>query len=129
MTNRKKAQDVFNETNFLFSQKGSFEESFPEIASINVQVIEKGHGVDEWTNPRRFSIGNIGEYINCSNTPCYNGGFSIGSIIRGMVYKKETHSDGDKPCQGYEGSPKGRIRYRSCTNYFHFTIEIKYKEQ
>lgn len=129
MTDRKKAQDVFNETNFLFSKKVSFIDAFPEIETINVEVIEDGYGVSDWTNPRRFSKYNIGEFINCSNSLCYNGGFSVGKIVRDMLAKKETHREETEYCQGYEGSPKGRRRYRSCNNNFEIKVDITYKKE
>jgi len=123
---RKKASDVFRESNFVFSQKVSFEEAFPEIADLKVIVEESGHGVREWNRVRHYGK-NIGEYIDCSNPLCYNGGFSLGSILREMVRKRETHREETAICQGYEGSPKGRRKYRDCMNFFKITVDIQYK--
>jgi hypothetical protein len=46
-----------------------------------------------------------------------------------MVRKKETHWEGSKMCQGYEGSPKGRRKYRSCVNSWNMKVDIEYKEK
>lgn len=127
---RPKAQDIFNKTNFVFSEKVPFAEAFPEIESVEVYFKETGYGVislgpddDGWmklsTQPS--------EFVNCSNGLCYNGGFGLGSIIREMVVNKKTSNEGYKGCRGYEGSPKGRRRYRSCANMFQYKVVIKYR--
>jgi hypothetical protein len=127
---RLKATDVFNKTNFVFSRKVSFSEAFPMIETIVAKVTEDGEGT--WSfgkqRARQYDSQSLGEYINCSNKFCYNGGFSIGQMIRGMVSSGETQSKDSFFCQGYEGSPKGRHRYRSCTNRFEAVVEIKYKK-
>lgn len=129
---RMKASDVFREANFLFSTKTSFDEAFPEIEDIVVEVVEVGEGVGRWSDEERariYSKSHLpGEYIDCSNSRCYNGGVSIGSIIRAMLRKHDTDHQVSKMCQGYEGSPKGRRRYRSCRNHFDVKVSIKYKE-
>jgi len=126
MENRKKAQDVFNETNFVFATKTTFEKAFPEIEKISVEVTESGYGVYSNFRTSHYSNHNIAEYINCSNSSCYNGGFSIGTIIREMSYRKETEREGTAICQGNEGSPKGRRIYRKCLNSFEYKIHIVY---
>ena len=125
---RMKASDVFRETDYVFSKKVSFEEAFPEIADLKVVVEEDGHGVHEWNRTRHYGKG-VGEYIDCSNSLCYNGGFSLGNILREMVRNRETHKETTEICQGYEGSPKGQRRYRSCLNHFKITVDIVFKEE
>jgi len=124
---RKKASDVFRDTNYMFSKKVSFNEAFPEIEELKAVVVESGEGVRDWNRERYYSKG-TGEYINCSNYLCYNGGFSIGNILREMVRTGETHTKKSQICQGYEGSPKGRRKYRDCMNFFTITIDITYKK-
>jgi len=128
MEERKKAQDVFNETNFVFATKTTFEKAFPEIKNINVEVKETGNGTYNSSRTSHYSKEYIGEYVNCSNPACYNGGFRLGGIIREMVYKKETEREGSAMCQGNEGSPKGRKIYRKCWNDFSYKIQIEYIE-
>ena len=123
---RDKASDVFKNAEYVFARKGSFEEVFPMIEDIDIKVEHLGHyGVHEWNNVQHFK--KTGEYIDCTNSVCYNGGFSVGELIRKMVDAHETHSESHKFCQGFEGSPKGKRRYRSCTNSWNVTIDIKYK--
>jgi hypothetical protein len=72
MEPRKKAQDVFNDTNFIFSQKTTFEKAFPEIEKISVEVNESGEGVYRGYGLSHYGKHNIGEFINCKNPKCYN---------------------------------------------------------
>ena len=104
---RQKAQDVFNEGNYVFGHKTTFEKAFPEVEQCIVEVHESGHGVSAW-NQGVSRYTNPGEYINCSNSLCYTGGFNIGWPIRDMVRKRETEREDTALCQGSEGSPKGR---------------------
>ena len=120
---------MFRESEFVFSKKASFEEAFPEIEDLTVEVEETGHGVGEWNRKRIYRKQYLpGEYIDCSNPLCYNGGFSIGSILREMVKKKQTELETSKLCQGHEGSPKGRRIYRKCMNFFKVKVSIKYNK-
>ena len=123
---REKASDVFRKSNFLFAQKVSFAEAFPTIATLKVVVERSGPGVYEWNRTQCFTS-NVGEYVDCQNPVCFNGGFSVGSLLRQMVAENTKHLEVTKFCQGYEGSPKGKRRYRSCTSSFKITIDLEYK--
>ena len=127
MEPRKKAQDVFNDTNFTFSKKTTFENAFPEIEKISVEVNERGKGVYSGFGASHFGKGNVGEYINCKNPKCYNGGFNIGEVIRSLYFRKETEAEGSAECQGREGTPKGRRLYDYCENRFTYKVKIEYK--
>lgn len=125
---RMKASEVFTNTNYIFSQKVPFEEAFPQIEDVKVEIEEGGHGIYSEFRNRFRTKGSLGEYIDCSNPLCYNGGFSIGEILREMVRAKQSDLETSKLCQGYEGSPKGRRRYRRCMNFFKIKVQIKFKE-
>lgn len=123
-----KASDVFNNTDFVFAKKSPFEDVFPEIEDLKVEISESGEGISGWNRNRVYTKEHLpGEYIDCSNSLCYNGGLSIGSFLRNMIGNKQTILDDSKLCQGYEGSPKGRRIYRKCLNSFKVHIEIKYR--
>ena len=126
---RQKASDVFQESKFVFANKVSFEEAFPEIEDLIVEVEESGQGVSERNCKRTYRKQNLpGEYINCSNPLCYNGGFSIGSILREMIRNRQTELETSELCQGNESSLKGRRIYRKCMNSFKIKVSIKYRE-
>ncbi len=124
---RMKASDVFRETEYVFSKKKSFEKAFPEIKDVVVEVEESGDGIRSGFNTHRYTKNSIEEYINCSNSLCYNGGFSIGSILREMIRSKKINLETTRGCQGYEGSPKGRRHYRYCINSFKIKVHVEYK--
>lgn len=70
--NRKKASDVFREADFVFSKKVSFEEAFPTIEDITIEVIENdGFGKVDFDNPQPYPNQkliygkNVGEYLDC----------------------------------------------------------------
>jgi hypothetical protein len=127
---RMKASDRFNATEFPFARKVPFSEAFPEIASIRVELSQTGEGTYDWDRNRVFTTETFpGEYVDCTNRICYNGGISLGRILRDMVAKKESHREGAELCQGNEASPKGHSIYRKCLNRFEYKIDIEYKAQ
>ncbi len=123
---RKKASEIHRETEYFLGKKVLFEEAFPEIDDIVVEVEERGHVWDKGFGKRRYTKGQIGEFIDCSNPLCYGGGFSIGSIVQDMVRNKQTDLETTKACRGNEASPKGKRIYRSCGNFFKIKVHIEY---
>lgn len=127
---RKKASDIFREGTPMFAKKVSFEEAFPELEDLRIEVKESGYGVGERTGVRTYTLDNLpGEYIDCSNPHCYGGGFSVGSIVRSMVREGETAFEAGQLCKGYEGSPKGRRKYRDCLNCFEINVSLRYRSK
>ena len=126
---RLKASDVHRDANYVFSQKKPFDEAFPEIADIRIEVAESTDPI--WGTPRArvYSRENglPGEFVDCHNSSCYNGGFSVGQMIRDMLRDKKTEAETAAMCRGYEGSPKGRRRYRTCLTTFKVKIQIVYR--
>lgn len=125
----KKASDVFREADYVFG-KASFKKAFPQIKSAKVTVEETGNlGLGLYSPPsrvNRYDETNLGEFIDCSNPLCHNGGFSICQILRDIVQEKKTHSETLESCQGFEGSPKFRKSQRSCLNHFKVTVDVEY---
>ena len=130
MKKRQKASDIFRETEPFFGRKVSFKEAFPEIKDIKVVCSQKGHGVSRYSSKRTYTLGSMpGQFVDCSNPICYNGGFSLGEILREMVWNKQTHFEVSRICRGYEGSPKGRRNYRDCLNFWDITVDIVYHKE
>ena len=121
-SDRQKASDVFANLSSVFSKKSTFEEAFPDIDSVNVHVMESTYE----GNKTAFWGG--GEYADCSNPLCYGGGISVGELLRSMVRERQTEGALRKMCRGYEGSPKGQRRYRSCVHVFEVVARVTYKE-
>ena len=129
MQRRQKAADVFRDTAFLLGEKTTFAKAFPRIEDIRVEVAETGDGVPPHRKKCLYGMSTAGEYIDCSNPMCFNGGFCLGQLIRFMVEQRKTDDSLALHCQGYEGSPKGRKKYGPCFNYFEANIHIEYKPE
>lgn len=121
---RKKASDVFKESEYAFGAKVSFEEAFPSIADLKVIVKEIGVGYPGHIRTIEYTRKNFpGEFVDCSNDMCTNGGFDLGEIIADMVINSNEEREEKRMCQGYEGTPN-----RRCMRIFIVNINIKYKE-
>ena len=130
---RPKASEIHRDAHYVFAQKVGFAEAFPEVEEVSIRVEERGRGAGGYrggsdTRVRTFTKMNLGEYVDCSNTLCYNGGASVGSALREAVRERRTEFEDSAMCQGYEGSPKGQRKYRDCINVFTIRGTIKYRE-
>ena len=112
-----KASDVFAKSTPFIGTKSCFEEAFPEIGGIHVEV---DFGSDYYLGSvvHSYNAKSLpGEFINCRKPRCFNGGFSIGNILREMVRNRQTDQSLTVYCQGYEGSPKGARTTVGVTNH------------
>jgi hypothetical protein len=118
-----------DDNDLFFGQRTDFSGAFPMIDEINVEIEESGSGVAEWNKKSHYSKSTLtNEYIRCSNPRCRNGGFSLESIIREMFFTGKLIFETSTLCEGYEGSPKGRIKGKKCINYFKIKVTIKLKD-
>ena len=112
----------------LFSKKGSFAEVFPSIESCVIEVERPKRGPYGEKEILKFTETNPpGEYVDCTNPKCYGGGFSIGIVLRKAVKNNDTNVNTSGLCKGQEGSPKGAKLDRDCMSHFSVAINIKYK--
>ena len=122
-----KASDVFAKFTPMFGNKTHFADAFPEISDVRVKV---DYGSDYYLGRiiHSYDARSLpGEFINCRKQRCYNGGFSIGAILREMARQRQTEKSETVYCQGYEGSPKGRKKYGRCDASFKVDIHIEYR--
>ncbi len=113
--------------NRLFGHLVEFDEAFPELEDATIEWTETEMGRKiSGTIERSVKEGGL---IRCSNPLCYRGGFEIDSELAYMVRKKQTSKQGHLSCEGDEGSPKGRIKGRSCLHGIEFKITVKYKSR
>ncbi len=107
----------------------SFDECFPQIRDIDVEVVESGLGVGDNSRVSRYSKEDIEEHVACSSPLCHNGGFRLADIIRNMVRRGDREFQATRECQGKRGSPRGRNKNRNCCgNSFRIKITIEYKQ-
>ncbi|MDP2871864.1 MAG: hypothetical protein Q8P31_04925 [Bacillota bacterium] len=127
---RQKATDVFAEARLWLGEKtNDFDRAFPHIADVRIEITQDGEGVRGWNRHEVLGKRSAGEYYNCANPLCYNGGFCLGEILRFMEEQRQTERELDLRCQGYEGTPKGRKKYGPCFNRFHVKIQVAYKAE
>ena len=125
---REKAQDIFNKSTPFLGKTDKFEEAFPGVKNVRVELVVDGEGVNKYTNPTIYTRSNFpGEYINCVNPLCHGGGIGIAQQVRFMMDQKETYKEFSGSCRGNEGSPKGRRIYRPCCNFFKMKITVEYE--
>ncbi|MBB5143926.1 hypothetical protein [Desulfovibrio intestinalis] len=134
---RKTMQDSLNGQRTFLSGINNSGDEFPQIKSICFKYREYGdlpqycynrqgdcdrNGYEDIIDNKYL----IGEYLDCKNERCNNGGYRIRFIIREMVRRKIEHQDGTIYCIGNEGSPGGRIKGHICSNYINYKIDISY---
>lgn len=130
MKARKKASDIFRDTDYAFVKKVPFHEAFPELEDFRIEVRESSDRI--WGGDERGRVytkaNPPGEFVDCSNSVCcHGGGVSIGEILRSMIDQGKTEEHVSRGCRGYEGSPKGRRKYRSCMHSFDVKVALKYR--
>jgi hypothetical protein len=123
---RQKASEVFRNTDFLFATKTTFAKAFPTIKSVRVEVSQTKGMWEKELGAAVYDEKTVGEFVDCRNTLCYNGGVSVGEMLREMVRDNKTEAEFSRLCRGYEGSPKGRRKYRSCFNFFRVKVKTEY---
>jgi len=112
-----------------FGRRGTFDEVYPEIKAIAVQVREMGEG----SSGRTSRYGTFpGDRLPCSNPSCVKGGFLIGGLLDSIVYVRrsgarslrEGTGETTISCDGNEGS--ARLKKR-CLNSAHVSISVSYQ--
>ena len=113
-------------------RKDSFDQAFPRIEDLIVEVEETGHIGSHFSKkgPKLIYTEQSppDDFINCSNPMCQNGGLSILSILLKMVANRQRALETSEKCSGYERSPRGSRSSKPCWNFFHVKVSIKYKE-
>lgn len=106
----------------------TFEEAFPEIEDIRVELKETGYKISPpYDRPFVYTKDDLILKKSCSRPNCSGkgSGYNLQSIITTMVIKKETTHQELVCCNGYVGSRKAG---RDCLNYIDLNITIKYEE-
>lgn len=131
MKARKKASEIFGDTDYAFVKKVPFLEAFPEVEDFKIEVRESSDRI--WGGEelgRVYTKANPpGEFVDCANAVCYGGGVSIGEILHSMIDQRKTQDQVSRGCRGHEGSPQGNRRYRSCMHSFDVKVTLKYKSR
>ena len=125
---REKLSEHISKTNFPFSGKTKlFDEAYPKISLLIMEVVEKDLGNIKPINTHSFTKRNFQHAVDCSNTICFRGGVQIGNLVHEMARGRVNDLTKLKICEGWEGSPKGKRKYRRCVHTFDTSVHIEYK--
>lgn len=69
----------------------------------------------------------IREHVDCNNPNCFNGGFSLGNVVREMVLNRQEEFIGTSFCTGQEGDPDEETPHPSCATRFEIHATLRYK--
>lgn len=123
-----KLSDVLARPGFFTGPRVRFVDAFPTIDEITVEIDMDGiRPFGAYGGVRVFDKSNIEPAYDCPNPQCTRGGIRLESLISQMVCSRETSKEFQLKCEGYEGSPKGKRYYRTCTNWYKVKISIRYK--
>lgn len=73
----------------------NFEEAFPQITDVVIEVEESGKLPRSSSGFRAYSKNDLKERIHCMNIECNNRGFSAEAILRDMVRHNEESAYGE----------------------------------
>lgn len=112
--------DIFRPRGGTPDERVPFEEAFPEIASIEAEVIETGEG-NVGLGIRRFNRLSVREFLNCSSHLCGGIGFTLGTVLRDMANLRQSKAHIERPCESREDSGQ------PCPNRFTVDLQITYR--
>lgn len=125
-----KLSDLHARSGGRFGKFALLEEVYPQVAALRYEVSPRGLGgnkPDSDAGVSVFTEQTLPPVIDCPNPICFGGGFHTQPILDRAVRSRLAEVTGREPCQGYEGSPKGRRRYRTCLNSWQVNLRITYK--
>ena len=69
----------------------------------------------------------VREHVDCNNPVCYNGGISLGNMLREMVAARQEEFIGTSFCTGQEGDPEELGPHPSCQTRFEIEAVLRYR--
>jgi len=96
------------------------------FARIQISVQEKGRNAEPF-ELRISHKESMREYVDCHNPDCFNGGFSLGDILRDMIAGRQEEFIGTSFCTGQEGDPEEAGPHPSCGTRFAVEATVRYR--
>jgi hypothetical protein len=69
----------------------------------------------------------IREHVDCNNPACFNGGFSLGDVLRDMVRGRQEDFIGTNFCTGQEGDPEEEGPHPSCGTRYEVQAVLRFR--
>ena len=96
------------------------------LISISVVVEEKGRNASPYVLRWNYRDG-LREHIACANPDCFDGGFSLGDLLRELVRNHQEDFIGTNFCTGRIGDPELAAERPSCDTRYDVTISLRYR--
>jgi hypothetical protein len=93
---------------------------------IHISVQEKGRNAEPF-ELRIIHKDAIREHVDCNNPACFNGGFSLGDVLREMVAGRQEDFIGTSFCTGQEGDPEEQGPHPSCATRFEIEASLRFR--
>ena len=110
---------------YLSTPTTNFSEAFPDLATVDVRVIE--YDDDIWRKEGRrchFTLeAPPPEVARCSNSSCRDGGVNLGSVLREMCRERRLEAQIHQRCRGKERSG------RSCIHGFKVEVKLTFASE
>jgi len=96
------------------------------VQSLRVTVTEKGRNAEPF--PWRMNAREaVRERIPCHNPDCFDGGFSLGDVLRDMVRGQQAEYVGTCFCTGQEGDPELPGPRPSCATRYDVEAAVHFR--
>lgn len=108
---------------FLGEYTNDRKKAFPELKFLDIEISQDAYGHYDSPPVRRqvrFNATNFTAVVRCLNPRCQQGGLELENIIR--YWESGEH---DFPCNGHEGTPKGRHKGDPCGNSFKVKLLVE----
>ena len=99
------------------------DEAFPGIDSIDITITQDPYfhySSKETQRVNHYTRSTIPRYCKCVNPRCQQGGLDLQKLV--LFNSNGSHTF---PCNGHEGSPKGRRKGSPCDNYFEVALIVE----
>ena len=96
------------------------------VSRIHVSIREKGKDASLFELRIQHKDA-VREHVDCSNPLCYDGGISLGDLLRDMVRGRQEEFIGTSFCTGQEGDPEEPGPHPSCQTRFEIEATLRFR--
>lgn len=105
----------------------TFKAAYPDVQSIRVHARHEGDALSDSRKTQSYSEYDLPPVLPCVNPLCQQGGYDLTATLIALTHGKQPSHHVTWHCNGHEGSPKGRRRGDSCSNYVEVDFQVTYK--
>jgi hypothetical protein len=96
------------------------------VERLSVEISEIGRNAEPFAW-RMTSREAVRERIPCNNPDCFDGGFSLGDLLRELVKNRQRDYMGACFCTGREGDPELQGPHPSCATRYNVEIALSFR--